>query len=101
MPTKLAPPRISTYKRPFTHEGNSLVFNFIMPLYIILASHASLDYSYLSHFRLLSPLHTQVTHGFLLEIKTETRGCLEINIYRFIVDDNMGKYTKKANKRGP
>ena len=47
-------------------------------------------------FRLLLFIHTHVTCLFSLEIKAETRGCLELNICGFIFDDSTAKYTKES-----
>ena len=47
-------------------------------------------------YRLFSPLPPHVTHGFPLKIKTKIRGCLELNIWKFIADDSTAKYTREC-----
>ena len=77
----------------------------VMPLsvsrcYSFQLSHSIIDTIWLdlhvSLQMLLSPLQTHMTHGFLLKIKTETRGCLVLNICRFCCSESSAKYTKEG-----
>ena len=82
-----------------------LLYGCYLSLLLILASHTSLEECHASlyyscllcFFRLFLSLRKYVTYGFLLEIKTETRGCLVLNIDRFIVDDSIARYAKETN----